>query len=180
MVVCTGGVASGMLKQEDMEMCLQEEKQKAEQAVEAAVQAQAGRVKEAVLEAVQEERRRGQQQEAGLRAELEAERRRDRESLEQAIREALRDQNRVSKEVLREAVEEERQAGERRLQEAALKVREELMDYMKEQKRLDQVTRKQTLSSVELFLSCAQRQIAGLLQDSPPAEEDTPSSSPSL
>ncbi|KAG5830768.1 hypothetical protein ANANG_G00314090 [Anguilla anguilla] len=157
---------------EELEKCMQEEKQRAERAIEAAVQAQEGRLKEAVLEAVQEERRRAERQQAEQRAEWEAERRRDRDSLDQAIRDALTDQRRASKEVLREAVEEERQAGERRLQEATLKVREELMDFMKEQKRLDHVTRKKNLASLELFLSCAQRQLSGLLQDGPPAEEE--------
>ncbi|KAJ8373555.1 hypothetical protein SKAU_G00041350 [Synaphobranchus kaupii] len=174
-------------QKEELGKCLQEEKERAELAIEAAVKAQEGRIKEAVLEAVQEERRRAEQQQAGQRAEWEAERRRDRDSLDQAVRDALTEQRRISKEVLREAIEEERQAGERRLEEATLRVREELMDYMKEQKRLDQVTRKKNLSSMELFLSCAQRQLAGLLQDGLLTEEeeeqgnaDTPTSNPSL
>ncbi|KAJ8411337.1 hypothetical protein AAFF_G00173430 [Aldrovandia affinis] len=152
---------------EEMEKCLLEERLRAQQAVQAAVQAQEGRMKEAVLEAVQEERKRAELHQAEQRAEWEAERRKDRDTLAQAIQDALMDQRRVSKEALKQAVEEERQAGERRLQEAALKVREELLDFTREQKRLDQVTRKKTLSSVDLFLSCAQRQLSGLLQEGP-------------
>ncbi|KAI1882207.1 hypothetical protein AGOR_G00248310 [Albula goreensis] len=170
-------------QREELEKCLQEEKQRAQQAIEAVVQSQESRLKEAVLEAVQEERRRAEQQQADQRAEWEAERLRDRDALAQAIQDALVDQRRVSKEMLKEALEQERQAGERRLQEATLKAREELMDYMREQKRLDQATRKKNLASLELFLSCAQRQLSGLLQDSPLEDEgnmDTASSSLSL
>ncbi|KAG7454442.1 hypothetical protein MATL_G00259670 [Megalops atlanticus] len=161
-------------QKEVLEKCLQEEKQKAQDAVEAAVQAQEGRMKEAVLEAVQEERRRAERQLAEQRAEWEAERLRDRDLLAQAIQDALSDQRKISKEAVKEAVAEERKAGERRLQEATLKVREELMDFMKEQNRLDQVTRKKNLASLELFLSCAQRQLSALLQDGPVEEEGNP------
>ncbi|XP_029108225.1 coiled-coil domain-containing protein 91-like isoform X1 [Scleropages formosus] len=155
----------GQHQKELLEKCVEEEKQRAQEAVEAAVKAQEERMKEAVLEAVQEERRRAEKQWVDQRSEWEAERRRDREELAKAIQEALVDQRRISKESVKEAIAEERQAGERRLEEATLKVQNELMDFMKEQKRLDQALRQRHLSSLELFLSCAQRQLSTLMGD---------------
>ncbi|MFT7799171.1 coiled-coil domain-containing protein 91 [Arapaima gigas] len=157
----------GQHQKELLQKCVEEEKQRAQEAVEAAVKAQEERMKEAVLEAVQEERRRAEKQWAEQRMEWEVERQRDREELAKAIQEALANQRRISKDAVKEAIAEERQAGERRIEEATVKVRNELLDFMKEQKRLDQAMRQRHLASLELFLSCAQKQLAGLMEDSP-------------
>ncbi|XP_048863335.1 coiled-coil domain-containing protein 91-like isoform X1 [Brienomyrus brachyistius] len=170
-------------QKELLEKCLQEEKQKAQDAVEEAVKAQEERMKEAVLEAVRDERRRADERWAEQRAEWEAEHLRDRETLARAIEEALTDQRRISKEAVKEAIAEERQAGERRLEDSVLKVRNDLTEFMKEQKNLERATRQRNLASLELFLSCAQKQLSSLMLDGTVEGEgspDTSASSPSL
>ncbi|XP_066580204.1 coiled-coil domain-containing protein 91 isoform X2 [Amia ocellicauda] len=161
---------------EELEKCLLEEKQKTQEAIEAALQAEKERVKEAVLEAVRLEQQRLEEKHATDKGVWEEERRKDREMVAQAIQEALQEERKRSKEAMKAAIEEEQQAGERRIGEAVGKAREELMDYVKEQKRLDQLTRQRNLASLELFLACAQKQLAGLLEDRPVGAEQTQAS----
>ncbi|KAK1167298.1 coiled-coil domain-containing protein 91-like [Acipenser oxyrinchus oxyrinchus] len=150
-------------QKEAQEKCLQEERQKAQEATEAAVKAEAAHIQESLLEAVRQERRRMEEAHTEEKAFWEAER----AMVTQRIHEALMEERKISKEAVKGAIEEERQNGEKRIKEAVVKAREELMDYMKEQKRLDQVTRQRNLSSLELFLSCAQKQLTALMEDKP-------------
>ncbi|XP_058842459.1 coiled-coil domain-containing protein 91-like isoform X2 [Acipenser ruthenus] len=150
-------------QKEAQEKCLQEERQKAQEATEAAVKAEAAHIQESLLEAVRQERRRMEEAHTEEKGSWEAER----AMVAQRIHEALMEERKISKEAVKGAIEEERQNGEKRIKEAVVKAREELMDYVKEQKRLDQVTRQRNLSSLELFLSCAQKQLTALMEDKP-------------
>ncbi|XP_041113063.1 coiled-coil domain-containing protein 91-like [Polyodon spathula] len=150
-------------QKEALEKCLQEERQKAQEATEAAVKAETAHIQESLLEAVKQERRRMEEAHTEDKASWEAER----VMVAQALHEALQEERKISKEAVKSAIEEERQNSEKRIKEAAVKAREELMDYVKEQKRLDQVTRQRNLSSLELFLSCAQQQLTALMEDKP-------------
>ncbi|XP_057159295.1 coiled-coil domain-containing protein 91 isoform X7 [Ursus arctos] len=105
----------------------------------------------------------------------------EKELLKEKIKEALIQQSQEQKEILEKCLEEERQRNkealvsaaketvkaaiieeqkrsEKAVEEAVKRTRDELIEYVKEQKRLDQVIRQRSLSSLELFLSCAQKQ----------------------
>ncbi|XP_035204123.1 coiled-coil domain-containing protein 91 isoform X5 [Oxyura jamaicensis] len=76
------------------------------------------------------------------------------------------------KEIVKEALMEEQKRSEKAVEEAVKRTREELVEYIKEQKRLDQVVRQRNLSSLELFLSCAQKQLSILLNEDPTTTEE--------
>ncbi|XP_057282257.1 coiled-coil domain-containing protein 91 isoform X4 [Pezoporus wallicus] len=78
----------------------------------------------------------------------------------------------AAKELVKEALMEEQKRNERAVEEAVKRTREELMEYIKEQKRLDQVVRQRNLHSLELFLSCAQKQLGVLLNEEPATTEE--------
>uniref|UniRef100_A0A2I3RRR8 Coiled-coil domain containing 91 n=1 Tax=Pan troglodytes TaxID=9598 RepID=A0A2I3RRR8_PANTR len=105
----------------------------------------------------------------------------EKELLKEKIKEALIQQSQEQKEILEKCLEEERQRNkealvsaaketvkaaiieeqkrsEKAVEEAVKRTRDELIEYIREQKRLDQVIRQRSLSSLELFLSCAQKQ----------------------
>uniref|UniRef100_A0A8D2I1I0 Coiled-coil domain containing 91 n=1 Tax=Urocitellus parryii TaxID=9999 RepID=A0A8D2I1I0_UROPR len=62
-----------------------------------------------------------------------------------------------TQETVKAAIIEEQKRSEKAVEEAVKRTRDELIEYVKEQKRLDQVIRQRSLSSLELFLSCAQK-----------------------
>ncbi|GAB0177330.1 hypothetical protein GRJ2_000198200 [Grus japonensis] len=78
----------------------------------------------------------------------------------------------VRVEIVKEALMEEQKRSEKAIEEAVKRTREELMEYIKEQKRLDQVVRQRNLHSLELFLSCAQKQLSVLLKEEPTTTEE--------
>ncbi|XP_057159299.1 coiled-coil domain-containing protein 91 isoform X12 [Ursus arctos] len=114
----------------------------------------------------------------------------EKELLKEKIKEALIQQSQEQKEILEKCLEEERQRNkealvsaaketvkaaiieeqkrsEKAVEEAVKRTRDELIEYVKEQKRLDQVIRQRSLSSLELFLSCAQKQLSALIATEP-------------
>ncbi|XP_069894230.1 coiled-coil domain-containing protein 91 isoform X6 [Dipodomys merriami] len=70
-------------------------------------------------------------------------------------------------ETVEAAIREEQKRSAKAVEEAVRRTREELIEYVKEQKRLDQVIRQRSLSSLELFLSCAQKQLSALIATEP-------------
>ncbi|XP_057282241.1 coiled-coil domain-containing protein 91 isoform X2 [Pezoporus wallicus] len=129
-------------------------------------------VQAAILKAVEEERRNMEKIHAEERKMWEAERDKDKEKIAQAVREAMQEQKKQNQELVKEALMEEQKRNERAVEEAVKRTREELMEYIKEQKRLDQVVRQRNLHSLELFLSCAQKQLGVLLNEEPATTEE--------
>ncbi|PNI29466.1 CCDC91 isoform 6, partial [Pan troglodytes] len=82
----------------------------------------------------------------------------DQEKVSQEIQKAIQEQRKISQETVKAAIIEEQKRSEKAVEEAVKRTRDELIEYIKEQKRLDQVIRQRSLSSLELFLSCAQKQ----------------------
>ncbi|XP_007903311.1 coiled-coil domain-containing protein 91 isoform X1 [Callorhinchus milii] len=156
---------------EILEKGLVEERQRSKETVEAIMKEEKEIIKEAVLKAVQEERERMEKIQSEQRELWEAEHRKDQEKLEQVIQQALAEERSKSKEVTREAIRQERRSSENAIQEAVQKAREDLLEYTKEQKRLDHVIRQRNLSSLSLFLSCAQNQLSGLMENQLVTEE---------
>ncbi|XP_050564249.1 coiled-coil domain-containing protein 91 isoform X2 [Cygnus atratus] len=185
---------------EVLDKCLDEERERSKEAVAAAMKAEKKIVQEAVLKAVEEERRNMEKIHEEERKMWETERDRHKEKIAQAVREAMQEQRKHNQEIVKEALMEEQKRSEKAIEEAVKRTREELVEYIKEQKRcefykefqgtftfvcscvqcnyvtdfmeLDQVVRQRNLSSLELFLSCAQKQLGILLNEDPTATEE--------
>ncbi|XP_065598401.1 coiled-coil domain-containing protein 91 isoform X2 [Cyrtonyx montezumae] len=179
-----------------LDKCLEEERKRSKDAVAAAAKAEKEIVQEVVLKAVEEERRNMEKIHEEERSMWKAEHERYNEKIAQAVWEAMQEQRKHNEEIIKEALMEEQKRSEKAIKEAVKRTREELMEYIKEQKRydllvevpqvllllwkncyceagkqdlliLDQVIRQRNLSSLELFLSCAQKQLSSLLNEEP-------------
>ncbi|KAF2979783.1 hypothetical protein EK904_012807, partial [Melospiza melodia maxima] len=122
--------------QEILDKCLDEERQRGKEALAAAAKAEKEVVQEAVLKAVEEERRNMEKIHAEERKLWEAERDSHREKIAQAVSEAMQEQRKQNQELVKEALLEEQKRSEKAIEEAVKRTTEELMEYMKEQKRV--------------------------------------------
>ncbi|NXG10504.1 CCD91 protein, partial [Sakesphorus luctuosus] len=121
---------------EVLDKCLDEERQRSKEAVAAAAEAEKEIVQEAVLKAVEEERRNMEKIHAEERKMWEAERDSHKEKIAQAVSEAMQEQRKQNQEIVKEALIEEQKRSEKAVEEAVKRTREELMEYIKEQKRV--------------------------------------------
>ncbi|XP_074081813.1 coiled-coil domain-containing protein 91-like isoform X5 [Macrotis lagotis] len=128
-------------------------------------------MKDTIFKVVEEERKSLEQVHAKEREIWKIEHDKDQENVSLAIQEALQEQRKISQETLKIAMAEEQKRSKRAVEEAVRRTRNELMEYVKEQKRLDQVIRQRSLSSLELFLSCAQKQLSFLISEEPASTE---------
>nr|XP_048680160.1 coiled-coil domain-containing protein 91 isoform X2 [Caretta caretta] len=156
---------------EALEKCLEEQQNRSKEALAAAAKIEKEVMQEAILKAVEEERRNMEKIHAEEREIWQAECSKDKEKIAQAVQEAVQEQRKTSQEVVKAAIMEEQKRSEKAVEEAVKKTREELMEYIKEQKRLDQVVRQRSLCSLELFLSCAQKQLNTLIKEEPVTSE---------
>ncbi|KAF6117829.1 coiled-coil domain containing 91 [Phyllostomus discolor] len=124
-------------------------------------------MKDEVLKAIEEERKKLDKAHAEERELWKTEHAKDQEQVSQAIEKAIQEQRKISQETVKAAIIEEQKRSEKAVEEAVKKARDELIEYVKEQKRLDQVIRQRSLSSLELFLSCAQKQLSALIATEP-------------
>ncbi|NXC64873.1 CCD91 protein, partial [Aleadryas rufinucha] len=121
---------------EVLDKCLDEERQRSKEALAAAAKAEKEVVREAVLKAVEEERRNMEKIHAEERKLWEAERGSHKEKIAQAVSEAMQEQRKQNQEIVKEALMEEQERSEKAIEEAVKRTREELMEYIKEQKRV--------------------------------------------
>ncbi|XP_069894273.1 coiled-coil domain-containing protein 91 isoform X9 [Dipodomys merriami] len=154
-------------QKEILEKCLEEERQKNKETLESAAKLEQDAVKDIVMKAVEEERKNLEKVHAEERELWKTEHARDQEKVSQAIQTALQEQRKISQETVEAAIREEQKRSAKAVEEAVRRTREELIEYVKEQKRLDQVIRQRSLSSLELFLSCAQKQLSALIATEP-------------
>lgn len=147
--------------------CLEEERQKYKEALESAAKLEQEAVKDIVMKAIEEERKNLEKAHAEERELWKAEHAKDQAKVSQAIETAIQEQRKISQETVKAAIVEEQKRSEKAVEEAVRRTRDELIEYVKEQKRLDQVLRQRSLSSLELFLSCAQKQLSALIATEP-------------
>ncbi|NXO28790.1 CCD91 protein, partial [Cisticola juncidis] len=121
---------------EVLDKCLDEERQRSKEALAAAAKAEKAEMQKAVLKAVEEERRNMEKIHAEERKLWEAERGSHREKIAQAVSEAMQEQRKQNQEIVKEALMEEQKRSEKAIEEAVKRTREELMEYIKEQKRV--------------------------------------------
>ncbi|XP_074859288.1 coiled-coil domain-containing protein 91 isoform X2 [Carettochelys insculpta] len=156
---------------EAMDKCLEEERNKSKEALAAAAKIEKEVMQEAILKAVREERINIGKIHAEERETWKAEYAKDKEKIAQAVQKAVQEERKNSQEIVKAAIKEGQKQSEKAVEEAVKRTREELMEYIKEQKRLDHVVRQRSLSSLELFLSCAQKQLSTLLKEEPVISE---------
>ncbi|VFV42007.1 coiled-coil domain-containing protein 91 [Lynx pardinus] len=149
------------------EKCLEEERQRNKEALLSAAKLEKEAMKDAVLKAIEEERKNLEKAHAEERELWKTEHAKDQEEVSQAIQKAIQEQRKISQETVKAAIIEEQKRSEKAVEEAVKRTRDELIEYVKEQKRLDQVIRHRSLSSLELFLSCAQKQLSALIATEP-------------
>ncbi|KAJ7329311.1 hypothetical protein JRQ81_015485 [Phrynocephalus forsythii] len=157
---------------EMLEKCMENERECNKEALVAAAKIEKGEMEAAIIKAVKEERENMAKLHAEEKEMWQAERIKDHEQIAQAIQEAVQEQRQNAEAMVKAAIMEEQNRSEKAVEEAVKRTREELMEYIREQKRLDQVIRQRSLSSLELFLSCAQKQLASLLHEEPTATEE--------
>uniref|UniRef100_A0A673UG90 Coiled-coil domain containing 91 n=1 Tax=Suricata suricatta TaxID=37032 RepID=A0A673UG90_SURSU len=150
-----------------LEKCLEEERQRNKEALVSAAKLEKEAMKDAVLKAIEEERKSLEKVHAEERELWKTEHAKDQEKVSQAIQKAIQEQRKISQETVKAAIIEEQKRSEKAVEEAVKRTRDELIEYVKEQKRLDQVIRQRSLSSLELFLSCAQKQLSALIATEP-------------
>ncbi|NXJ53903.1 CCD91 protein, partial [Spizaetus tyrannus] len=139
--VLSGKIEEALMQQsqkhkEVLDKCLDEERQRSKEAVAAAAKAEKEVVRQTVLKAVEEERRNMEKIHAEERKMWEAERDRHKEKIAQAVWEAMQEQRKHNQEIVKEALMEEQKRSEKAIEEAVKRTREELMEYIKEQKRV--------------------------------------------
>ncbi|XP_057413067.1 coiled-coil domain-containing protein 91 isoform X4 [Balaenoptera acutorostrata] len=154
-------------QKEILEKCLEEERQRNKEALASAAKLEKEAMKDAVLKAIEEERKNLEKAHAEERELWKTEHAKDQEKVSQAIQRAIQEQRKISQETVKAAIIEEQKRSEKAVEEAVKRTRDELIEYVKEQKRLDQVIRQRSLSSLELFLSCAQKQLSALIATEP-------------
>ncbi|XP_054447270.1 coiled-coil domain-containing protein 91 isoform X2 [Pteronotus mesoamericanus] len=154
-------------QKEILERCLEEERQRNKEILASAAKLEKEAVTDEVLKAVEEERKKWEKAHAEEQEFWKAELAKDQEKVSQAIQKALQEQRKISQETVKAAIAEEQKQSEKAVEEAVKRARDELIEYVKEQKRLDQVIRQRSLSSLELFLSCAQKQLSALIATEP-------------
>ncbi|PNJ67254.1 CCDC91 isoform 5 [Pongo abelii] len=154
-------------QKEILEKCLEEERQRNKEALVSAAKLEKEAMKDAVLKVVEEERKNSEKAHAEERELWKTEHAKDQEKVSQEIQKAIQEQRKISQETVKAAIIEEQKRSEKAVEEAVKRTRDELIEYIKEQKRLDQVIRQRSLSSLELFLSCAQKQLSALIATEP-------------
>ncbi|NXD11344.1 CCD91 protein, partial [Nothocercus nigrocapillus] len=121
---------------EILDKCLDEERKRSKEALAAVAKAEKVVVQEAVLKAVEEERRNMEKIHAEERKMWEAERDTYKEKIAQAVLEAMQEQRKHNQEIVKEALMEEQKRNQKAVEEAVKRTREELMEYINEQKRV--------------------------------------------
>ncbi|XP_066114124.1 coiled-coil domain-containing protein 91 isoform X2 [Saccopteryx bilineata] len=154
-------------QKEILEKCLEEERQRNKETLLSAAKLEKEAMKDAVLKAIEEERKNLEKAHAEERELWKTKHGKDQEKVAEAVQQAIQEQRKISQETIKETIIEERQRSEKAVEEAVKRTRDELIEYIKEQRRLDQVIHQRSLSSLELFLSCAQKQLSALLATEP-------------
>ncbi|XP_059742482.1 coiled-coil domain-containing protein 91 isoform X4 [Bos taurus] len=124
-------------QKEILEKCLEEERQKNKEALISAAKLEKEVVKDAVLKAIEEERKHLENIHAEERELWKTEHAKDQEEVSQAIQKAIQEQRKISQETVKAAIIEEQKRSEKAVEEAVKRTRDELIEYVKEQKRVD-------------------------------------------
>ncbi|XP_064447537.1 coiled-coil domain-containing protein 91 isoform X5 [Mirounga angustirostris] len=133
-------------QKEILEKCLEEERQRNKEALVSATKVLLSEImgfylekeamKDAVLKAIEEERKNLEKAHAEERELWKTEHAKDQEKVSQAILKAIQEQRKISQETVKAAIIEEQKRSEKAVEEAVKRTRDELIEYVKEQKRM--------------------------------------------
>ncbi|XP_053243480.1 coiled-coil domain-containing protein 91 isoform X5 [Podarcis raffonei] len=157
-----------LIAQNMLEKCMESERESNKEALAASakdLKIEKEELEAAIVTAVKAERENMKKLHVEEKELWQAERNKDQERIAQAIADAVEEQRQSSQSIVKAAILEEQEKSEKAIEKAVKQTREELMEYIKEQKRIDCVIRQRSLSSLELFLSCAQKQLSSLLHE---------------
>ncbi|XP_053243481.1 coiled-coil domain-containing protein 91 isoform X6 [Podarcis raffonei] len=154
-----------LIAQNMLEKCMESERESNKEALAASAKIEKEELEAAIVTAVKAERENMKKLHVEEKELWQAERNKDQERIAQAIADAVEEQRQSSQSIVKAAILEEQEKSEKAIEKAVKQTREELMEYIKEQKRIDCVIRQRSLSSLELFLSCAQKQLSSLLHE---------------
>ncbi|XP_058298131.1 coiled-coil domain-containing protein 91 isoform X4 [Hylobates moloch] len=121
--------------QEILEKCLEEERQRNKEALVSAAKLEKEAMKDAVLKVIEEERKNSEKAHAEERELWKTEHAKDQEKVSQEIQKAIQEQRKISQETVKAAIIEEQKRSEKAVEEAVKRTRDELIEYIKEQKR---------------------------------------------
>nr|XP_012329685.1 coiled-coil domain-containing protein 91 isoform X5 [Aotus nancymaae] len=128
-------------QKEILEKCLEEERQRNKEALVSAAKLEKEAMQDAVLKAIEEERKHLEKAHAEERELWKIEHAKDQEKVSQEVQKAIQEQRKISQETVKAAIIEEQKRSEKAVEEAVKRTRDELLEYIKEQKRpLDLVT----------------------------------------
>ncbi|XP_063449206.1 coiled-coil domain-containing protein 91 isoform X2 [Pan paniscus] len=122
-------------QKEILEKCLEEERQRNKEALVSAAKLEKEAMKDAVLKVVEEERKNLEKAHAEERELWKTEHAKDQEKVSQEIQKAIQEQRKISQETVKAAIIEEQKRSEKAVEEAVKRTRDELIEYIKEQKR---------------------------------------------
>ncbi|XP_074259101.1 coiled-coil domain-containing protein 91 isoform X7 [Saimiri boliviensis] len=122
-------------QKEILEKCLEEERQRNKEALVSAAKLEKEAMQDAVLKAIEEERKRLEKAHAEERELWKIEHAKDQEKVSQEIQKAIQEQRKISQETVKAAIIEEQKRSEKAVEEAVKRTRDELIEYIKEQKR---------------------------------------------
>nr|XP_019791483.1 coiled-coil domain-containing protein 91 isoform X9 [Tursiops truncatus] len=176
-------------QKEILEKCLEEERQRNKEALVSAAKLEKEVMKDAVLKAVEEERKNLEKAHAEERELWKTEHAKDQEKVSQAIQTAIQEQRKISQigclfplhlldlETVKAAIIEEQKRSEKAVEEAVKRTRDELIEYVKEQKRIslpltelccsgglpDEITQIHSHKTSKALLPCVSRAMAAEL-----------------
>ncbi|XP_045410071.1 coiled-coil domain-containing protein 91 isoform X3 [Lemur catta] len=122
-------------QKELLEKCLEEERQRNKEALVSAAKLEKEAMKDVVLKAIEEERKILEKAHAEERELWKTEHAKDQEKVSQEIQKAIEEQRKISQETVKAAIIEEQKRSEKAVEEAVKRTRDELIEYVKEQKR---------------------------------------------
>ncbi|GAB1291449.1 Coiled-coil domain-containing protein 91 [Apodemus speciosus] len=131
-------------QKESLGKCLQEEMQRNKETLESAVKLEKEAMKDVITKAVEEERENLEKVHAEEREMWKTEHARDQERVAEAIQAAVQEQQRMSQhckfglympEAVKAAIVEEQRRSEKAMEEAVKRTRDELVEYVREQRR---------------------------------------------
>ncbi|XP_037590184.1 coiled-coil domain-containing protein 91 isoform X7 [Cebus imitator] len=122
-------------QKEILEKCLEEERQRNKEALVSAAKLEKEAMQDAVLKAIEEERKHLEKAHAEERELWKIEHAKDQEKVSQEIQKAIQEQRKISQETVKAAIIEEQKRSEKAVEEAVKTTRDELIEYIKEQKR---------------------------------------------
>lgn len=123
-------------QKETLGKCLQEEMQRNKETLESAVKLEKEAMKDVITKAVEEERENLEKVHAEEREMWKTEHARDQERVAEAIQAAVQEQQRMSQEAVKAAIVEEQRRSEKAMEEAVKRTRDELVEYVREQRRV--------------------------------------------